>query len=100
MIVNILKVKGKEFILKYNFRALSELQERGISLTIEQEFRLKDIVTLLHIGMKKFHPEITEDEVFDLMDDILEEMSLEELMGIIGKALEKSLGKQKTKPKK
>ena len=35
--------------------------------------------------MKKFHPEITEDEVFDLMDDILEEMSLEELMGIIGR---------------
>lgn len=97
--MNILNIKGKEYILKYNFRALSELQERGISLTVEQEFKLKDLVVLLHIGLKKFQPELSVDDVFDLMDDILEEMSLEELMVVIAEALQKSMGKQKAKPK-
>lgn len=98
--MNVLNIKGKDYILKYNFRALTEIQERGISLTNEQEFLLKDIVSILHIGLKKFQPDLTEDFIYDLMDDIMEEMSLEELMKIIGKALEASLGKQKPNPKK
>ena len=91
--MNILKIKGKEYILKYNFRALSELQEKGIKFTDEQEFKLKDIVTLLHVGLKKFQPDLTIDAVFDLMDDILEEMSLEDVMNIIAKAIQASMGK-------
>lgn len=98
--MNILKIKGKEFILKYNFRALSEIQDRGIQLTNEQEFKLKDIVLILHIGLKRYQSELSVDDVFDLMDDILEEMTLEELMLMIQKALESSLGKQKPSPKK
>lgn len=98
--MNILKINGREYVLKYNFRALSEMQERGISFTDEQEFKLKDIVMILHIGMKKFHKEITFDDVFDLMDEILEEMSLEDVMNLISKAMENALGKQKPMPTK
>lgn len=96
--MNILKINGKEYILKYTFRGIAELQERGISLMKEQEFVLKDIVVLLHIGLKKFQPELTIDDVWDLMDVILEEMTLEDLMLTIQKALETSLGKRPPNP--
>lgn len=97
--MKVLNIKGKEYVLKYNFRALTEIQDRGISLTAEQEFKLKDVVLLLHIGLKKFQPELTIDDVFDLMDEILEEMTFEEIMKEISLALAKSMGKQKAKPK-
>jgi predicted GTPase len=96
--MKILKIKGKEYFLKYNFRALSEIQDRGISLTNEQEFKLKDIALLLHIGLKKFHDELTVDVVFDLIDDALEDMTLEELMNLISQALQESMGKQRPLP--
>ena len=98
--MNILKLNNKEYILKYNFRALAEIQERGIKFGADHEFYFKDIVALLHIGLKKFHPELTFDQVFDLMDDILEQMDLEELMVLINKSLEASLGKNNPNPKK
>ncbi len=95
-----LKVNNKDYILKFNFRALTKLQDKGISLVSDQEFKLKDIVYLLHIGLEKYHPELTEDLVFDLIDDILMEMTLEDLMEKISDALTDSLGKKKPTPNK
>ena len=88
-----IKTSNKEYILKFNFRALTELQDEGISFTDEQEFKLKDLAKIIHIGLKKYH-KLSFDEVMDLMDDLLAENTFEELMVKASKALQESMGKQ------
>lgn len=94
------KIKNKDYILKYNFRAIADIQDKGINLIETVELRLTDIAFIVWVGLKKYHPELSLDDVFDLMDDVLEELSLEEFMGKVSKALEEAMGKQKPSPKK
>lgn len=93
--MTIMKINNKEYVLKYNFKALTEIQERGIEFTAEHEFKLKDIATIFYIGLKKFQEDLKLEDVYDLIDIFLEENDLEDLMKFIQVALEKSLGKKK-----
>ena len=93
--MTMMRINNKEYILKYNFKALAEIQERGIEFTAEHEFKLKDIATIFFIGLKKFHEDLNLEDAYDLIDIFLEENNLEDLMRYIQEALEKSLGKKK-----
>ena len=92
--MKMLKIGGKDYGLKYNFRALSTLQDYGVSFTSEQEYKLKDIVKLLEVGLKQFQPDVTFDGCFDLIDQWLEDNTLEDLMKALSQAMSLSLGKQ------
>lgn len=93
--MNMVKIGSKDYVLKYDFRALSELQEYGISFTVEAEYKLKDIAKLLELGLRKFQKEVTFDGCFELIDTWLEDSSLSEIMGTMAKALETALGNKK-----
>ena len=93
--MNILTIGGKEYILKYNFKALADLQEYGIQFTASADFRLKDIAKLLELGLRMFQPTLTNEDCYGLIDTYLEDNELNDMMLVVSKAMSSALGKRK-----
>ena len=63
-------LEGKEFYLRFTLNSMRMLEKTyGIKIdTISDELDLSKVQALLHVGMRKHHPELTFEEVGDLVD--------------------------------
>jgi hypothetical protein len=76
-------VKDKSYTLKYNFNAIVELEEvikKPITSFGEGLIGVKDIRAIIYAGLKWENQGLTLDRVGYLLDDYIEEGTLEELM--------------------
>lgn len=79
---------GKMWTLKFGANAFATMERRfGVKLAklgdILADVGAADLISLVAIGLKKYHPEITEDAAGDLIDDI----GLIEAGKLIGEAI-------------
>jgi len=90
-----LNLDGQEFEVKLGMKAIITLEDKGISLDDLNDVSMKDILTILHIGIKRSNSKISFDEFVDLVDD--SDKTIEELGEVLEKALELGVGKGKMK---
>jgi len=85
----------KQRKLKFTFNAFCELEEalgRPLSELQEKGFKMKDLRALVWAGLLHESPDLTIEEVGNLID---EAESLEEVTNAVVKAVEAALGVQK-----
>lgn len=97
MVDGMIKINGKEYFLKFTINSLIEMKECGLDvMKLDETMDFGQIRTLFYYGLKKIHGDQikTQEQAGDLMSDYLEgdNGSMEELGGVISKALVKSLG--------
>ena len=66
-----LSLHGTTYTLLYNLGAVCALRDRGVdafNLTVEMLTDPRTIRTLLWGGLRKYHPDVTEDALGDLLD--------------------------------
>ena len=64
-------IKGTTYTLLYNLGAICALRDKGVdafNLTAETLTDPRTIRTLLWGGLRKYHPEVTEEQLGDLLD--------------------------------
>ena len=66
----ILNLEGQEFYLRYTLNSMRMLEKTyGIKIDkLSEEMDLSMVQALLHVGMRKHHPELSFEEVGDLVD--------------------------------
>jgi hypothetical protein len=81
--------------LKFNYNALIMLEEDfNLDITkLGTQFKLSDFRTILYCGFKHEDPDLTLEQVGDIIDIILEKHGMEYLAQKIGEAFEKAFGK-------
>lgn len=98
-----LPVGGKLYTLRYGHASIYAL-ERKTGKSIMQimremdnadEMRIGNVIELLWAGLQKHHPEITMDDVCDLLDQV--EGGSMSVVGIIGDAFQKAFNAPGTK---
>lgn len=96
--MNILKINGRDYVLKFTFSSHIKMQEAGINF---DEFEVNGMPNFamvrdfLYYGLEKFH-KLSREEVEDLIDTYLEEGgTLETLLGAVVDSYTKSLGVKK-----
>lgn len=90
-----LKVNNREYVLRYGTNVLQRMEDvDNIHLDrLENEMSIGIVSKMLYNGLHRLHPNLTREEVGDLMDDYFEEGgNLQKLAETIVKAINKSLG--------
>ena len=90
-----MELDGQEFEVKLGMKAIITLEDKGISLDDLNDVSMKDILTILHIGIKRSNSKISFDEFVDLVDD--SDKTIEDLGEVMEKALDLGIGKGKMK---
>jgi len=88
-----MELDGKEFWVKLGMKALITLEDKGLDMTNIKGIKMKDILTILHIGIHRSDSKISFDDFVDLVDD--SDKTIEELGAVLEKALDIGLGKGK-----
>jgi len=100
---------GKTYTLRYNHRALVKLETalgKGLMQVIAEmgkpdTMRLGTTVALLWAGLQQHHPEMTQDQAIDILDEI--DGGVPTVIAVIdqafGKAFESTLGTKGTNPR-
>ena len=95
--MKVLKIKKKDYVLKFNTKTLMNLNAKGITLTsLSQDMEKLNLISLYEAfceGLKFANKDITLDEAYELIDAYYEEggevenfftMILEEYAGSMG----------------
>lgn len=102
------EVEGKTYTLRYNHRALVKMEtalNKGLmqimtEMSKPETLRLGTTAVLLWAGLQKHHPQITQDQAVDLLDEI--EGGIPAIIILIDKAFckafETTLGTKGTNP--
>ena len=61
--------ENKEYTLIFNYKALCELENQGINMVNQEDFKISDFAKYLIAGLQKHHKGITHDEVCELIDE-------------------------------
>ena len=105
----LIKANGKEYFVNYNMSAFMML-ERNHGITIDKimqdiegmenskEIKLDSLFYILKCGLDRaYNTNHDDEEVFNFMDDLIDEYGMEEAMVKIMKIVEKSLVSEKQK---
>jgi len=102
------EVEGKTYTLRYNHRALVKMEtalNKGLmqvmtEMSKPETLRLGTTAVLLWAGLQKHHPQITQDQAIDMLDEI--DGGVPAIIAFIdqafGKAFETTLGTKGTNP--
>lgn len=102
------EVEGKTYTLRYNHRALVKMEvalNKGLmqvmtEMSKPETLRLGTTAVLLWAGLQKHHPQLTQDQAIDLLDEI--DGGVPTIITVIdqafGKAFESTLGTKGTNP--
>jgi hypothetical protein len=84
--------------LKYTFKSLVWLEDKGVSLTSMHEFKLKDLESMVTAGLLSSDVKANADKADEYIDAFLVEHTIPELVEHITESLVKAFGKPDPRP--
>lgn len=98
--MNVLKIKGNNYPLKFSINAMIEFEElSGKSFSqIGDNMSLANIRLLFYVGLKAGGNDVNELQAGMLMNDYVEDNGMEKFGEILSKSAVEALGKNKAKP--
>jgi len=91
MVYNMI-IKGKEYTLKYNFTALTIIEENGVEIDkLEEGINMKTLSVLFYAGLNANY-KLTREQTNELLDDITDEQGILKGMELVGEEISKAMG--------
>jgi hypothetical protein len=82
--------ENKEYTLVFNYKALVNLEEQGINMMNQEDFKLSDFAKYLVAGLQKHHKGID----FDAVAEIIDEVGFETISKALEESMSNSFGKK------